>query len=118
MTIFWLTLAMVFISGYYARIYSNTITVNGIMESRPHKFFAFNAALILIMVSGLRIPQRGAIGDTGIYTYTFINFIPDNVAEAMERFQLYNGDSGFNVFQSVIKEFISPNLYIDMCFDY
>jgi len=109
---------MVFISGYFAQRYSNDIiTINGTTQREPNKLFSFIAVTTLILVSGLRIPQGGAIGDTSTYVYSFINFVPNHVDDVLEQFKLYSGDSGFNVFLSFIKEFIStdPQVFIFIC---
>lgn len=119
MTVFWLTLTIVFISGYFARGLSTEIVLaDGVVQGRPSKFFAFIAASILALVSGLRIPMGlGVIGDTGQYSRSFLYVIPNNIADAMEDFKWFNGDTGFNVFQSFIKEYIStdPQVFILVC---
>lgn len=117
MTVFWLTLVVVFISGYFAREYGgNLVIADGIAQSQPNKFFAFIAIAVLILVSGLRIPQGGAIGDTGMYTHAFL-MVSNNFADSFAQWKLFNGDSGFSVFLSFIKEFISndPQSFIFVC---
>lgn len=113
MTIIWLTLVMVFLSGCFAQMTSNSTIVNGVALSRPNKLFSTIAMAVLVLVSGL----RSNIGDTGYYKYGFINIVPDNIFSAFETFTLYNGDLGFMVFQSFIKDFIStdPQALLFIC---
>jgi len=118
MTIFWITLTMVFISGYFAQRYETyVITIDGTTHREPNKLFAFIALTTLVLVSGLRIPMGGAIGDTSAYSRSFMNVIPDHVADAFDQFRLYSGDVGFNIFQSFIQEFIcmDPQVFIFIC---
>ncbi|MEN6414601.1 MAG: EpsG family protein [Veillonellales bacterium] len=100
----WITLAIVFISGYFARRYNgNVAAIDGVIltSNRPNKGLAFIAAAALVLVSGL----RNNIGDTGYYIYGFVHSIP------------YKGEPGFDVFQSLIKELISndPQVFIFIC---
>jgi transmembrane protein EpsG len=113
MTVFWLTLAIVFICGYFARMVNNASAIDSVTQSKPNKFFAFIAITVLILVSGL----RSNIGDTGTYIDIFVRSVPENMTDAFEEFTLYSGDSGFNIFQSFIKTFFStdPQVLIFIC---
>lgn len=101
MSVLWITLAIVFISGYFARRYSDElVTINGVIltQNKPNKFLAFIAVATLVLVSGL----RNNIGDTGYYIYSFVHSIP------------YQGEPGFDLYQSFIKEFIAndPQVFL------
>ncbi|CQR74714.1 Transmembrane protein EpsG [Sporomusa ovata DSM 2662] len=113
MTIIWITLAIAFLSGSFARRYNNPITTNGVTLSNPNKFFAFIAMAVLVLVSGL----RNNIGDTGNYIYSFNNLVHNNIFNILEDFSSYRNDSGFDVFQSLIKSFIStdPQVFLFIC---
>lgn len=117
MEILWLTLAIVFISGYFAQRYSTAAAENGISHREPNLFFSFIAVAVLVLVSGLRVPSgTNVIGDTGTYTRMFVH-ASESVFDGIKEFTLYQNDSGFMILLSSIKEFIStdPQVFIFIC---
>ena len=71
MTILWITLAIVFIFGYFARYASPTVITHGYSQMmRPSKLLVFGAMITLILVAGL----RSNIGDT----FNYVNIYEEN----------------------------------------
>lgn len=100
MIIWWITLISTFIFSWFAvktgRIYR---TNTPLVRYRANKVVAIIPCMILIIVAGL----RSNIGDTGTYMFSFQNNIPNNWKDFFRTVD-YEGDWGFNLFQTMIKQ--------------
>ncbi|MBT2657083.1 EpsG family protein [Bacillus sp. ISL-18] len=93
MTILWVNLGLVYIFSTFARYFSKPLLANS-EYIRPNVLLTFFSALILILVSGLRIN----IGDTKAYmnSYSKTLFTWENIKGKK--------DIGFNIYQMVLQK--------------
>lgn len=108
MTVWWITLASSFLLCMIAKSTGTTIYKDGQYKERYNKFFAFIAASILILVSGL----REGIGDTTAYKESFKK-LPHSFGVYLSTLKM-KGDWGFNFISMIIKTKIkdSPEVFI------
>lgn len=97
MTIFWITLVVVYAFSRLARHKFEPVT-EGPIYYKPDKVFAFFALTVIVLVSGL----RSNIGDTGVYAVWY-----KTMGSSFERV-FDRSDTGFNVFMIILNN-ISPD---------
>lgn len=95
MTVFWITLGIVFIFSLLGRYYASPVLVHGdaCAVYKPNIWLSGAALAILVLVAGL----RSNIGDTGAYMHSF-TLLGKDVSQV-----LGGGDFGFNVLQVLLK---------------
>ena len=106
MAVWWMTLISTFVLSWFAlktgKIYR---TNTSLVRYRANKIVAIVPCIILIVVAGL----RSNVGtDTGAYISSFKNTIPNNLKDFFLTTD-YEGDWGFNLFQTVIKQVFGNN---------
>ncbi|PJW13248.1 EpsG family protein [Geobacillus sp. Manikaran-105] len=108
MTVFWITLALVYLFSFSARILSTnkSINVNLLEVKQPNKTLTLITILVLVLVSGL----RNNIGDTFFYMHSY----------SLNRFTLdkinFKGDFGFNIIQALLQKISTdPQILIFFC---
>ena len=92
MTIFWITLFMVYLLSFLARYYAAPVSTD-LGFIKPNTFFAFLAATIMIIVAGF---QKN-IGDTYFYMYSY-----ENVYLTWDQIG-FTADFGFNLYQMFLQ---------------
>lgn len=113
MTIWWITLISTFALSWLAFKTGKTYKTNtSLVRYRANKIVVAIPCMILILVAGL----RSNIGDTGTYIYSFRNSIPNNLKDFFRTVD-YEGDWGFDLFQTVIKQIFGnePQYMIFIC---
>ncbi|WP_226655117.1 EpsG family protein [Pseudalkalibacillus hwajinpoensis] len=94
MTILWMTLAIVFLFGYFARYASATVITHGYSHViRPSKLFVLGSMITLVTVAGL----RSNIGDT----FNYVNIYEENTFTW--EYVLSQKDIGFGILQMILK---------------
>ncbi|WP_165998224.1 EpsG family protein [Bacillus sp. Cs-700] len=94
MTILWMTLAIVFLFGYFARYASATVITHGYSQViRPSKLFVLGSMITLVIVAGL----RSNIGDT----FNYVNIYEENTFTWEYVFS--HKDIGFGILQMILK---------------
>lgn len=113
MTIWWITLISTFALSWLAfktgKIYK---TNTPLVRYKANKIVAVIPCMILIIIAGLRLN----IGDTHTYMASFRNNIPSDLKDFFRTID-YEGDWGFDLFQTVIKQIFGnePQYMIFIC---
>lgn len=108
MKVWWITLASSYLLCTIAGAMGKEVYQNGQYRKRYNKIFATMAAIILILVAGL----RSNVGDTGAYKLSFEK-LPSSFGEYLSTLKL-KGDWGFNFLSMLIKTYIKddPEVFI------
>ncbi len=109
MTVWWITLASSYLLCLIAGMNAKAAYVNGFCVKKYNKFFSAIAALILIIVAGL----RNGIGDTTTYMEGFKSDAPSTISGCIKLLFSGKKDVGFYFYQGIVKTIKNdPNVFI------